>query len=116
MVVTVHSLMLATVQQIATAESALPVHHHCGPGTAQKIALTKVLLAVCSREDARVAMVVVADSAAVANLAGASAIQTAVAVAVADLLTVLDLPAVEVAKLPTLAPYAADISVAADVA
>ena len=80
MVVTVHSLMLATVQQIATAESALPVHHHCGPDTAQKIALTRGLLVTDSLVDASFATVA-ADVDSVAE-ADPSATPTEVAVAV----------------------------------
>ena len=99
MVVTVHSLMLATVQQIATAESALPVHHHCGPGTAQKIALTRGLLVTDSLVGASFATVAADAVKAVAAMdsvaeAEASATPTEAAdavhqVAVADAVAVL---------------------------
>ena len=96
MVVTVHSLMLATVQQIATAESALPVHHHCGPGTAQKIALTRGLLVTDSLVDASFATVAADAVKAVDSVAEAEASATPTEaadavhqVAVADAVAVL---------------------------
>ena len=96
MVVTVHSLMLATVQQIATAESALPVHHHCGPGTAQKIALIRGLLVTDSLVGASFATVAADAVKAVDSVAEAEASATPTEaadavhqVAVADAVAVL---------------------------
>ena len=108
--------VLATPHQLATEESPRLPHHLCGPDTAQKIAHITVLNATGCSVDASFATVVVAD----ADLAAVAAVAVdplAIQVdAVADLLTALDLPAVGVAKLPTSAPFVADISVAADVA
>ena len=80
--------VLATLHQLATAESLRPPHHLCGPDTAQKIVHTTVLNATGCSVDANFATVVavVADSAV-----DALAIQ---ADAVAGLLSVLHRPTI----------------------
>ena len=90
--------VLATLHQLATAESLRPPHHLCGPDTAQKIVHTTVLNATGCSVDANfaTAAAVAADSVAAVDALAiqADAVADLPTAAVAVLLSVLHRPTI----------------------